>query len=69
MHAAAEIHQPLRTIDEGGKQVGGDNVDRHDVRAAVDAGVVDHRVDPTELIDLVGQSPRLVRVCQVPDDS
>jgi hypothetical protein len=67
-HAAAQVHQPLRAMDEGGEQVRGDNIDRQDVRAAVDAGVVDHRVGPAELVDLVGHSPCLVQLSQVPDD-
>ena len=55
-------------MDEGGEQVRGDDIDRQDLWAAVDAGVVDHRVDPAELVDLVGHSPCLVQVGQVPDD-
>ena len=55
-------------MDERGEQVRGDDVDRKDVRAAVDAGVVDHRVDGAELVDLIGHGPRLVQVGQVADD-
>src|SRR4030095_8524435 len=40
VHAAAEIHQPPRAMDEGGEQVRGDNIDRQNLWAAVDAGVV-----------------------------
>ena len=36
--------------------------------AAQDAGVVDHRVDLAELVDLAGHTPCLVQVGQVPDD-
>ena len=68
VHAAAEVYEPVRAIDEGGKQVRSDDVDRHDLPAAVDAGVVDHRVNPAELVDLVGHSPCLVQVGQIPDD-
>ncbi len=68
VHAAAEVYEPVRAIDEGGKHVRSDDVDRHDLPAAVDAGVVDHRVNPAELVDLVGQSPCLVQVGQIPDD-
>jgi hypothetical protein len=38
------------------------------VPTAVDAGVVDHRVDLAEPVDLVGHSPGLVQVGEVPDD-
>ena len=55
-------------MDEGGEQVRGDDVDRQDVRAAEDAGIVDHRVDRAQPVDLIGHRPRLVQVGQVPDD-
>ena len=68
MHAAAEVYEPVRAVDQGGQQVRSHDVDRHDLRAAIDAGVVDHRVNPAELVDLVGHSPCPVQVGQVPDD-
>jgi hypothetical protein len=37
--------------------------------SAQDAGVVDHGVDPAELVDLIGHRPRLVEVRQVADDA
>jgi hypothetical protein len=55
-------------MDEGGEQVRGDDIDRHDARAAEDARVVDHGVDPAELVHLVGHGPCLVHVGEVPDD-
>jgi hypothetical protein len=68
VHAAAEIHQPLRAINEGGEQVRGNNIDRQNLRAAVDAGVVDHRVETAQPVDLLGHTSRLVQFGQVPDD-
>jgi hypothetical protein len=55
VHARTEVHQPTRRIDESGQQVGGEDVDRKDLRKSVDgldapgfavadAGVVDDRV-------------------------
>src|SRR5215213_1488839 len=41
-------------------------IDRQNLGAAVDAGVVNHRLHPAELIDLVGHGPCLVQVGQVP---
>jgi hypothetical protein len=66
--AAAEVHQPLRTVDEGCEQVRRDDVDRRDARAAQDAGVVDHRVYTAQPVDLIGHRPRLGQVRHVADD-
>jgi hypothetical protein len=68
VHAAAEVGQPLGAVDERGQQVGGDDVDRQDVRAGVDAGVVDDRVHPAQAVHLVGDAAGLLEVGQVPDD-
>ena len=43
-------------------------VHRQDVRAAQDAGVVDHHVGPAEPVDPIGHRPGLVCVRQVTDD-
>src|SRR6185503_15956243 len=64
VRAAAEIDQPLRAVDQGGEQVRGDNIDWQDLSAGVDAGVVNHRVEVAELVDIVGHSPCLVQVGQ-----
>src|SRR4051794_21196050 len=40
VHVTAELHESLRALDEDGEQVGRDDVDRQDVRAPRDAGVV-----------------------------
>ena len=66
--AAAEVDQALRPVDERGEQVRCDDVDGQDLRAGVDAGVVDHRVHRPETVHLVGDAARLIKVGQVPDD-
>jgi hypothetical protein len=43
VHAVGEVHQSLRSLDERGEQVRGDDVDRQDVGAGVDARVIDER--------------------------
>src|SRR4051794_13507953 len=62
-----EVDKTLR-LDERGHEVRRDDVDPQDVRAAVDAGVVDHCVRPPQLVDLVGDGPRLLHVAQFADD-
>jgi hypothetical protein len=66
--AAGEVDQPLGAVDEGGEQVRSDDVDRQDVRAGVDAGVVDYRVHPAQAVHLAGDTARLLEVGEVPDD-
>ena len=68
MHAAAEVDQPPGAVDQRGEQVRSDDVDRQDVPAGVDAGVVDHRVHPAQAVHLAGETARLLEVGQVPDD-
>jgi hypothetical protein len=68
VHAAAEVDQALRAVDERGEQVRGDHVDRQHVRPADDAGVVDHRVHPPEAVHLAGDAACLLDVGQIPDD-
>ena len=68
MHAAAEIDQPARPADQSGEQVRRDDVDRQDRRAAVDARVVDHRVEGAQLVDPCGHVPRPPRVGQASGD-
>jgi hypothetical protein len=68
VHAAAEVDQALRAVDERGEQVRGDHVDGQDVRPGIDAGVVDHRVHLPEALHLAGDVARLLGVGQVPDD-
>jgi hypothetical protein len=51
-----------------GEQVRGDDVDRQDVPAGGDAGVVDDRVHPPQAVHLAGDTARLPEVGQVPDD-
>src|SRR4029079_9958764 len=69
VQAAAEVDQAWRLVDEGGEQVGGDDVDRHDAVSGVDPGVVDHGVHPAQAIDLTGQAAHLFLVCQIPYDA
>jgi hypothetical protein len=66
--AAAEVDQPLGAVDERGEQVRRDDVDRQDVRAGVDAGVVDDRVHPAEAVHVAGETGRLLEVGEVADD-
>jgi hypothetical protein len=47
---------------------GANNIDRQNLQAAVDAGVVDDRIDWAQLIDLFGHSLGLVEVRQIPDN-
>ena len=68
MCAAAEVDEALRQVDERGEQVGGDDVDRHHLRTAVDARVVDDRIHSAEAVHLAGETARLVEVGDVADD-
>jgi hypothetical protein len=68
VHAAAEVDQALRAVDERGEQVRGDHIDGQDLRSANHAGVVDHRVHPPEAVHLAGDLARLLGVGQVSDD-
>jgi hypothetical protein len=68
VHAAAEVDQALRAVDERSQQVWGDHVDGQDMRPADDAGVVDHRVHRPDAVHLVGDVACLVEVGQVSDD-
>jgi hypothetical protein len=68
VRAAAEVDEAFRPVDERREQVGGDDVDRHHLRTAVDAGVVDHRVHPAEAVHFAGNASRLLEVGQVADD-
>jgi hypothetical protein len=56
-------------MNEGGEQIRGDDIDLQNGPSAQDAGVVNHSVDPAELVDLIGHSRRLVQVGQVADDT
>lgn len=42
----------------------GEGIDGHDLPAAVDAGVVNHRVEGTKLADLVGYGPWTMTWCR-----
>jgi hypothetical protein len=57
----------MRPLDERGEQVRSDDVDRQDVWAGVDAGVVNDRVHPAELVHLNGDVARLLKIGQVPN--
>src|SRR4051794_8099990 len=65
---AAEVDQAMRTVDERGEQVRGDDIDGQNSGPGVDARVVDHRVYPSETVHLVGDAAGLFQVRQVPDD-
>ena len=58
----------MRSVDERGQQVRRDDVDRHDVRAGVDAGVVDHGIHLAEPVDVARDGARLLDVGEVADD-
>ena len=51
-----------------GEQVRSDHVDRQDVRAAEDTGVVDDGIHPSELIRLIGDPLRLLHDGQIAND-
>src|SRR3954451_2183073 len=68
VHVAAEVHEPLRPLDEDGEQVRRNDVDRQDLWAPDDAGVVDDRVERAQPVHLVSDRPRLVQVGQVSGD-
>ena len=62
MHARAQIDQSLWPLDQRGEDIGGERVDREDVRQTVggdvmafpiaDRGIVNDRVEATERVDL-----------------
>jgi hypothetical protein len=77
VHAGAQIDQALGLFDERGKQIRGEGVDGKDVLetidrfdsafAITDAGVVNHRVERTQTVRLVGERAGLLDARQVPD--
>ncbi|HEX3715672.1 MAG TPA: hypothetical protein VHV09_22970 [Trebonia sp.] len=79
VHAARQVHQPPRALDERREQVGREHVDGQDggvpvfrgdlARLAVaGAGVMDHRVEPAEHVRLAGDRPGLRRAAEVAGD-
>src|SRR4051812_23498251 len=66
--ATREVDESLRAVDQRCQQIRRDDVDREDGRARVDAGVVDDGVHAAEVVDLIGDSPRFVLVCEVADN-
>lgn len=66
MRAAAQVHQPAGSREQGGEQVRRDDVDRHDGRTAPDAGVVDDRVERRCVVELGGDPPYVIAVGEVP---
>jgi hypothetical protein len=77
VHAAADVDQPVGTVDLDGQQVGREDVDGERARVSlrggdplgvdVDAGVVDDGVHPADRVDLVGETVRLAGACEVAD--
>ena len=66
VHAAAQIDQALRTSDEGGENVGGNDVHREHARPGVDTGVVDDGVHGAERVHLVSNLACLLEVGGIP---
>jgi hypothetical protein len=78
VHAAAQVDEPVRTLDKRREQVRGEHVDGQHIGMAIDggdlailavadAGVVDDRVEAAERVDLVGDRPGLSRATEVAD--
>ncbi len=68
VHATAQVDEPPRFLDQSGEQVRRHDVHPHDLRPADDARVVDHRVDGSEAVHLLGHLARLPGIGQVADD-
>ena len=77
VHAAAQVDEPARPVDEGGEEVRGEDVDGEDAWMAVDApvrlgvgvdaGVVDDGVERSERVHVGGEASGLVEVGEVTD--
>ena len=65
MQAATEIDQALGTVEKRSEKVRRHHVDWQNLRAAIDTGVVDDRVHAPEIVHVVGEPARLVRVGKV----
>ena len=75
---AAEVYEPVWAVDQRSEQVGGEGVDGEGLcvavggggagRLEVDAGVVDDRVHPADVVHLSGERPGLGHAGQVADD-
>ena len=79
MHARTKIDEPVWPLDQGNENIGSQHIDGEDVRRAArrvdapglaiaDAGVVAHRVEAAQRIDLVGDAPSLLNLGQVSED-
>jgi hypothetical protein len=79
MHARTKIDEPVWPLDQGGENIGSQHIDGEDVRRAArrvdasglaiaDAGVVDHRIEAAQRIDLVGDAPGLLNHGHVSKD-
>ncbi len=78
VHAAAEVHQPSRALDERGEQTGREDVDGQRPGVAVhrsglarlavaDTRVMDDHVEAAQRVDLVGDRTRLAGAAEVTD--
>src|SRR4051795_4679385 len=74
-----QIPQPLRPLNACRQDVGCKCVDSEDMRQTIfssdspglsipDTGVVNHGVEGTELVHLIGNATRLGNACQIADD-
>jgi len=78
VHAAGEVDEPVRALDQAGQQVRRQGVDRQRPRmplrarmavaVGVHARVVDDRVHPAQLVDLIGEPAGLFSAGEVTDD-
>ena len=76
MHARTKIDEPVWPLEQRGERISGvEHIDGEDVRRAArrvdapglaiaDAGVVDHRIEAAQRIDLVGDAPGLLNFGQ-----
>ena len=74
VHARTQIDQSLWPFDQCREDIGGEHVDREDVRQTIDrdvvafpiadGGIVDDRVEAAERVDLVGDDAGLGRICR-----
>ncbi len=78
MHPAAEIDEPVWSVDQRGEHVRSEGVHGEGLRVALrscaagrleeDARVVDDRIHPTDVVHLLGEPSVLGRAGEVADD-
>src|SRR5262245_47856796 len=80
MHSRTQVNEPIRALDKSREHIGRQHVHGEYFRHAVlrldtmrllvaDPGIVDHRIEPSEPVDLVGHGFHFFDGREVADDS